>query len=84
MWAVICLLISVFQCRPIEAAWDLSIAAEAHCTVRPTGAISSATSLPHMALDVAILCLPIFVTRHLQLPRLRKIMVGGIFLLGGL
>ena len=38
----------------------------------------------NVVLDIMILCLPVQMVRHLQLPNRQKIYLSGVFLLGGL
>lgn len=79
VWFVITELILIFQCHPVSALWELD---ESKCM--PFGAILFGYELTNSALDICILCLPIHRIAELQLPKQQKIMIGAIFLLGGL
>ncbi len=82
IWAIVCLLVSILQCRPVQAAWDLSLDADIHCLTY--GRYILGYELSNMFLDVTIISLPVLMIRRLQLPLGRKILVSGIFVLGGL
>ncbi|QKX53297.1 uncharacterized protein TRUGW13939_00375 [Talaromyces rugulosus] len=83
IWYIICFLINIFQCTPVKAAWqlDLLTKGEAKCLVYGHYIIGYEVS--NMLLDITILALPIHVLHTLHLSRPRKIIVGGLFALGG-
>ena len=74
--------VSVFQCQPARAVYDLKLAAGAHCV--SFGQFVFIYELLNALIDVCILALPIFMVRKLQLPTRRKLQVIFIFLIGGL
>lgn len=84
LWAVICLFVVIFQCSPIHAEWDfiLVLLGKAKCV--PITRLIFSFEIINVLLDVFILCLPIYMIKQLKLPTRRKIVVGSIFLLGGL
>lgn len=83
VWLLVTFFIIIFQCSPIRAAWVFELQmTTAKCI--PAGNIILGLELSNVILDILILCLPIYMIQRLQLPRSRKIIVSGIFLLGGL
>lgn len=79
-WGVACILVSIFSCNPVHGFWDLTI---------PSKCINTrdffiGNSVPNICMDVAILTLPIRNVWHLQLPFQQKLVISGLFLLGGL
>lgn len=83
VWLVVCLFLIIFQCSPVPAAWRVMMRLSgARCI--PATRIVFGAELANVLLDILILALPIYMVRRLQLPRRRKVVVGGIFLLGGL
>ena len=84
LWFTIVLFVTIFQCHPIAAVWDLTLLArgKAHCI--PPGAFIFGYEFSNVVTDICILCLPIYMVRRLQLPLRRKVIVSAIFLLGGL
>lgn len=81
-WGLAALLLVVFQCVPVRAAWDMLAAARARCI--PFGNLIVGYELTNMLLDVAILALPIRALFRLRMSLSRKITVAFIFCLGGL
>ena len=79
VWFVITEIILIFQCNPIGAMWRFE---DWKCM--PFGAILFGYELTNLLLDICILCLPIQEIRKLQLPARQKVILSGIFLLGGL
>ena len=69
----------VFACRPIAAAWDVTIA-NAQCINRP--AIYVVLAVLNIATDVILLILPIPMVWKLQMPVVQKIGVIIVFLIG--
>ena len=74
------ILVVIFQCHPINAAWDLAI--RGNCINLPLAAIGVGGI--NCAVDIITLCLPIPLVWQLQMKRKWKIQLIGIFLLGGL
>ena len=81
-WGLAALLLVIFQCTPIYAAWDLVAAQSARCIA--FGNLILGYELTNMLLDVAILVLPLRAVFKLKMNLSKKITVAGIFCLGGL
>ena len=84
LWAVICLFIVIFQCSPIKAEWEFILVLLGKAKCLPITRLIFSFEIVNVLLDVFILCLPIYMIQKLQLPTRKKIIVGSIFLLGGL
>ncbi|MCJ1427400.1 hypothetical protein MMC29_005303, partial [Sticta canariensis] len=61
---------TIFQCKPIEAAYNITLVSIAKCM--PYGALVFGFELSNLILDVFILALPVFVIQALQLETRRK------------
>lgn len=81
-WGVITILGQIFLCRPISAAWDPDALFTEKCL--NVQAYLRGVTISNLLIDVIILCLPIYMVLKLQLPTRKKIVVSGIFLVGGL
>ncbi|CAD6594087.1 MAG: hypothetical protein ASARMPRED_008516, partial [Alectoria sarmentosa] len=81
-WGVATLATSVFQCRPVAAAWDkgVLIPGSGHCIDLRTWLIG--TNVPHIVIDFSILLLPLPQIWRLKLSTGRKISLSGVFLVG--
>ncbi|KAL8747133.1 MAG: hypothetical protein Q9190_000956 [Brigantiaea leucoxantha] len=77
-WIIV--LTAIFQCRPIQAAWDITIT-DAKCIKFNVEVVIFAVF--NVITDVAILILPIPVLWKLQIPMSKKIQLMGVFLTGG-
>ncbi|KAK5149205.1 hypothetical protein LTR04_007348 [Oleoguttula sp. CCFEE 6159] len=75
------ILATIFQCTPISAFWDKTIR-DRHCINSEAFWISY--SALNIATDFFVLALPIRQIMHLQLPRVDKFTLAGVFLLGAL
>lgn len=82
-WCLATLLILIFQCHPIKAIWDVTLVPAGRGSCLPIGKFYLGYELSNMALDVAILCLPMRVIRGLQMDLGRKVAISCVFLLGG-
>lgn len=82
MWCFAMTVVIVFQCHPVEAAWDPLRRSEHQCLLFTEFVLGY--ELSNVILDIAILCLPIYAVRRLHLPARQKLMIILIFLLGGL
>ena len=78
---IIVFFIFACQCTPIDFAWDKSIPG-GHCIAFNTLCVSTAAI--SIATDVVILMLPGPMIWSLQLSRLQKLAIIGVFSLGGL
>ena len=78
-WFLACFLDTIFQCTPVEASWNHSIA-NAKCQNIEKAALS--TGISNLILDVLFVALPIPVIWDLKLPKRIRVSLTGIFLLG--
>ncbi|KIM94157.1 hypothetical protein OIDMADRAFT_60991 [Oidiodendron maius Zn] len=69
---------NIFQCRPIEKAWNLSLPGECISMSK----IWYASSACDIATDVMIILLPISQLPRLKLPKVHKVALGGLFCIG--
>ena len=74
-------LISIFQCRPITKFWDVTIA---HGKCVNTRDDLLATLVVDFAIGVGILVTPMPYIWNLHQSRSNKVIISGMFLLGGL
>jgi hypothetical protein len=79
-WFVAGFVAGFLYCIPMHKFWDL--AAKGHCYNFNTFFLTM--EILNLLLDVVILALPIRMISALKLPMRKKIMISGIFLLGGL
>ncbi|MCJ1261267.1 hypothetical protein MMC22_001131 [Lobaria immixta] len=78
-WGVALLLVSIFSCRPVNGFWDITIPS----VCINTRSFFIGNSVPNICADVFILVLPVRKVWHLKMSLKSKIMVSGLFLLGG-
>ncbi|KAF6228267.1 hypothetical protein HO133_007997 [Letharia lupina] len=78
-WGIATLLPAVFQCKPIHVAWDPTSTRNECFKLRP---YLVGTNVPNVLLDCAILVTPLYPVWQLQLPRAKKVLISGIFVLG--
>ena len=81
-WWVTAVLVPIFQCYPISEAWHMDLRPTAHCI--NFGSFWYAIAGINLALDVATLVMPLCMVWNLQLASGQKVILMGIFLLGGL
>ncbi|MCJ1246815.1 hypothetical protein MMC30_004024 [Trapelia coarctata] len=79
-WCIGGLLPTIFQCRPLPAAWDSNV--QGQCVDVPK--LFLAGTVANLLTDVLILCLPLRVIWKLKLSLRDRITVSGIFLVGGI
>ena len=79
-WFISTLSAIIFQCTPVEGAWNQPAAK--HCINARAFFLGNGTA--SMIMDVLILCLPMPMVWRLQLNRKRKLALTGMFLLGSL
>ena len=84
LWALANLLLTILQCKPVKAFWELELVAKGDGSCIPFGRVLLGYELTNMVIDIAILALPINVIRGLQMRTSRKVAVSCVFLLGGL
>ena len=81
-WATACIFGAIFSCVPVQGSWDLGTRGHSKCINSTQFFIGNA--IPNMITDAAILILPMRMIWRLQLSTKRKIIVFGMFLMGGL
>ncbi|KAL8904238.1 MAG: hypothetical protein Q9207_003398 [Kuettlingeria erythrocarpa] len=82
MWMFAGFWVTIFQCRPVRAVYDTSLAATADCF--PFAPFVFTYELTNALIDVAISALPINMVRKLQMQTRQKVQVISIFAMGGL
>lgn len=81
-WCLIAILCLVFQCHPISGIWNPDDTFTDKCF--NLQAYYRGISGAHMGLDIIILCMPLHMIQQLKLPTIQRIVLSGIFMLGGL
>lgn len=81
-WGIAAILGQILLCQPISAAWKPDALFTKKCG--DIQAYFRAVTISNMLLDVIILCLPIHMVLKLHLPTRKRIVISGIFMLGGL
>ncbi|KAK8030029.1 hypothetical protein PG993_011320, partial [Apiospora rasikravindrae] len=77
-WLVSALVSTIFQCSPINAAWETVPGS----TCIPQWDWFLGTALPSMIIDLCILIIPMPILLRLQAPLARRVKVGVLFLCG--
>lgn len=81
-WAIAAILCLIFQCHPFSGLWNPQDTFTSKCF--NLQAYYRAVAGSNMALDVIILCMPLYMVWRLKLESGQKLMLSGIFALGGL
>lgn len=81
-WAIAAILALIFQCRPVSGLFNPDMIFSKSCV--SLSAYYSSVSGLNMALDIVVLCLPLWMVWHLKLDASQKVMLSGIFALGAL
>jgi hypothetical protein len=81
VWFIAIEALNFAVCTPIAYTWDRTIEG-GHCIVATSAVIVIGAA--NVAIDAATVCLPIRDVIGLQLPRQKKIVVFGIFAIGGM
>lgn len=81
-WAIAAILCLVFQCHPMSGMWNPEDTFTDKCI--NLQAYYRAVASSNMALDVVILFMPLYMVWRLKLEASQKLMLSGIFALGGL
>ena len=84
VWFAVCFLVNIFQCCPINGAWDIPMQLDGRATCISYNRFLIGHEASNMLLDACILALPVWMLRRLQLSRAKKFVVGAVFLAGGL
>lgn len=82
LWLFAGFWVVIFQCRPVRAVYDVTLAATAHCI--PFAPFVFTYELINALIDVFILVLPVVMVRKLKLQTRQKLQVMSVFLMGGL
>lgn len=77
-WLVAGCVLTVLQCRPLRMIWSKNVPGQ--CFDPATLAIGM--SVPNMAIDLAILLLPVYEISRLSMALAQKTAIAAIFLLG--
>lgn len=72
-------LVCIFQCWPLDAAWDQSITQKRCVNINAFYLANAATNI---ATDLLAYLLPMKLVKNLQIPRKQKIAVGVMLCLG--
>lgn len=80
-WWVAVMLVATFQCSPVHKYWDLT--APGSCVNANIFYIST-NGVPNIAMDAAILCLPIYEVYKLHVSRKLKVAIAANFLIGSI
>ena len=81
-WATACIFGVIFSCVPVQANWDLNV--RLHSTCIDSKKLFIGNAVPNMVTDAAILLLPMRKVWDLHTSAKRKVIVSGMFLMGGL
>lgn len=81
-WAIAAIFCLVFQCQPFSGMWNPEDTFTDKCINLQSYYRAVASS--NMALDIIILCMPLYMVWKLKLEASQKLMLSGIFALGGL
>jgi hypothetical protein len=74
----------MFQCNPIKAFWSKPFLAPGSYTCQPFERILYFVNISNAVIDVVIFLVPIPMIMKVQLRRKEKIIVVGLFLVGGM
>lgn len=80
IWLVLRTFLAVFHCVPVQAFWDKTIKG-ATCAINDSQFFFGSV-LAHFIIDLAILALPVFQVKQLQLRRGQKVALIGLFMFG--
>ncbi|KAI0020233.1 hypothetical protein F4780DRAFT_792122 [Xylariomycetidae sp. FL0641] len=79
IWFLVVIFVVIFQCHPVAAYWELGDVPP-QCLEYPR--VFFGNELTNLFLDIAILCIPVFIIPQLKLPTAKKAHVLAMFLLG--
>lgn len=69
---------SIFQCSPVQSAWDKNI--KGHCIA--SGPDFLGTAISNLVVDLVILLIPLPALWRLHVSRTRKLALTGVFICG--
>jgi hypothetical protein len=79
-----CFCLVLFQCNPIKAFWSKPFLAPGSYTCQPFERILYFVNISNAVIDVIIFLVPIPTILKVQLRKKEKIIVVGLFLVGGM
>ena len=82
-WTINTLFVVLFQCKPIHYSWDLPRGFTQGQCIDLTGGYVG-TGITNTVSDLALIILPMPIVWGLQISKRQKLIICGIFLLGGL
>ena len=80
VWSLVFIFVCIFQCHPIETAFDPTVPGEC-VNLR---ALFIGNAVPNIVTDAAILSMPVHQVWKLQIRLIQRISVMGVFTLGAL
>ena len=80
LWCVGTVLAAVFECMPIHKAWYQNIPGT--CIKRTQ--YYYGLQVPNIVTELIILVMPLSIIRRLQMPRSERLLVSGVFMVGGM
>ncbi|KAJ5936157.1 integral membrane protein [Penicillium verhagenii] len=80
LWCVSIMVAATLNCIPINSFWDRSI--DGKCI--DAASFNYAMQIPNIFSDLIILVMPIRLVLALPIPKTQKILLSGVFLIGGL
>lgn len=81
MYGIAIPIVCIFSCRPINSWWDRSIQGQKCINLTAFWYINASLNI---VTDIAVVALPLYVLKDLNLPRRQKWAVNAIFLVGGM
>lgn len=81
-WWLAAVLVELFQCRPVKAAWDIRLKPTSYCV--NFQAYYYGIAATNLTLDCVTLAMPLSMVWRLQMATRQKVLLSGVFLLGGL
>ena len=82
IWFFIAICLEIFQCHPRSAAFEPEMLFTDHCI--DIQAYYEGVTATNMGIDMVMLLLPVHMVWRLKLPTKQRIILSGIFILGGL
>lgn len=82
VWYIVLVLLLIFQCHPIHAAWTMALKVTTAKCMR-AGGLLVGTGIANIVIDLIILALPVYMVRKSGLGTAKKASILCIFLLGG-
>lgn len=80
IWYIGSVIAIITSCLPVQAFWDRSVPGKC----QETNVLGSWITSTELVTSILVIVLPLPWLWQLQLPRAKKIALGGIFLLGSL